>query len=796
LVTPAYTASLVLSPVVVIALVVFLRRGRLGLAMRVSAANPDTARMSGILTGRMSAVAWGISGAMAAFTVILVLPTQGFSGVEFLGPDLLLRALACAVIARMVSLPIALVSGICLGVLQQLLLANYPSGGQLDMVLFVVIILALLLQPAQHGRAEDKGSWAAVQGFSPLPRSYRKVWTIRSLGWAIAAAALIFAFVFPELGSNAHATTFSLIAVFAIIGLSLTLLTGLGGQLSLGQFAIAGVGAAMCYKLMNNGVPFVAATALAAATAAAVSLALGLPALRIKGLMLAVATLGFALAAEDWLFAQSWVFGTGVLSRTPAIGHFQFVNERRLYLIALATLIVALWLARNVWNGGVGRRLRAVRDNEDAARAFTIPATAVKLQTFVLGGVLAGLGGAIYGILLTQQSAGVYDVTFSINVAAVAVVGGLGVLVGPILGGLYIIGVPNWVPLDNAGLAATAAAWLFLLMQFPGGIGQALSRARDRLVDFLARRAGLDPATERAATPGGGLYAPSSGLVLPAPPERRVAAGGMILAGTGLTKRFGGLIAVNEVDIEVRAGETLGLIGPNGAGKTTLFEILGGFTRPDSGTIIFEGRNITRVPPERRAEMGLIRSFQDAAMFPTLTVREAVMVALERSHPTKFVPAVLGLGGRADRRKTAQAEDLLAVLGLFSFADTPILALSTGTRRITELACLIALEPALMLLDEPTSGIAQREAEALGEVLRDIKAQLDLTIVIIEHDIPLVMGLADRVVAMESGRVISVGTPAEVQSNAQVIASYLGGDLRAIERSDRITVATESPQLR
>ncbi len=373
----------------------------------------------------------------------------------------------------------------------------------------------------------------------------------------------------------------------------------------------------------------------------------------------------------------------------------------------------------------------------------------------------------------------------SVTTAAAAVIGGLGILAGPILGALYLIGLPHWVPLDNAETLASGVGWVFLLVQLPGGVGQGLAPIRDRIVDTLARRAGLDPVAERSITPGGGVDAAVGLAVAAKSGVRAQREGEAVLVAKQLTKRFGGLTAVDAVDLEVRSGEILGLIGPNGAGKTTLFELLGGFTRQDRGTVHFEGKDVSRTRPEERARLGLIRSFQDAALFPTMTVHESVMLAMEGVDRTKVIPSVLGLGGRADRRKAAQADELLATMGLSSYRDMRILALSTGTRRITEIACLIAVQPSLLLLDEPTSGIAQRETEALGEVIRNVRRQMGLTLVVIEHDIPLIMGLAERIVAMEAGRVIAVGTPAEIQRDPRVIAAYLGTDTAAIERSAR-----------
>jgi ABC-type branched-subunit amino acid transport system ATPase component len=188
--------------------------------------------------------------------------------------------------------------------------------------------------------------------------------------------------------------------------------------------------------------------------------------------------------------------------------------------------------------------------------------------------------------------------------------------------------------------------------------------------------------------------------------------------------------------------------------------------------------------PEARADLGLIRSFQDAALFPTLTVLDTARLAFERVAPTSFFSAAIGLRG-AERDKDRMARALVGTMGLDRYRHTPIQELSTGTRRITELACLLALQPKLLLLDEPSSGVAQRETEALGRLLRELHRELGLTMLIIEHDIPLIMGLSDRVVAMDAGKVISLGTPDEVRADPLVVASYLGGSIDAIHRSGR-----------
>jgi ABC-type branched-subunit amino acid transport system ATPase component len=251
---------------------------------------------------------------------------------------------------------------------------------------------------------------------------------------------------------------------------------------------------------------------------------------------------------------------------------------------------------------------------------------------------------------------------------------------------------------------------------------------------------------------------------------------------------FGGRVAVDRLDLDVAMGELVGLIGTNGAGKTTAMNAVSGFVTA-RGRIELGGVPIEALSPHRRHRLGLARSFQAATLFPGLTVRESVMVALEARERSGFVPSLFGLppSPRAERLKRSEAAEIIDFLGLGRFADRACADLSTGTRRIVDLGHLLASEASVLLLDEPTGGVAQREAEAFGPLILRVRDELGAAVLLIEHDMPLVMSISDRVYCLEVGKVISCGTPAEVRNDPLVIASYLGVDERAIARSGSAT---------
>ena len=412
------------------------------------------------------------------------------------------------------------------------------------------------------------------------------------MGPVIAVVSLAAAAVLPIFVNNNTAIRVIGIFGFAMIGLSVGIITGLGGQLTLGQFAFAGIGAVVSYEVSKRTGNFPLALLYAGLAAGLVSLLIGLPALRIRGLFLAVTTLGFALVTAAWLLQQSWVLGDGVDPGRPIVLGHPLDTGRTYYEFSLAILVILFLLARNVRRTGLGRLLVAVRDNEDNARAFTVPARRVKLQAFLLAGFVAGVGGAAYGHAYSRIGPGSFPTQASVDVVVMTVIGGVGLLAGPILGALFVIGVPTFLPLDSAGIAATKLGLLFIILYFPGGLAQILLPLRDRLVTRLA---GPDP--DAAAEPESPAVARGVLTRTPAVPSGRVVANtprrGPLLEAIELSKRFGGVAAVDAASLVVGRGETVGLIGPNGAGKTTLFEMLGGFTRPDAGRVLFAGDDVT-----------------------------------------------------------------------------------------------------------------------------------------------------------------------------------------------------------
>lgn len=800
---------LIVVPVLIALLGLFMTRTRFGLAVRASADNPDTARVYGTSPRRVSTIVWTIAGAFSATTAILTAPLQGLQAAQvddtgnLLVEELLLKVLVVSLLARMRSLPGVLWAGLAVGLVENIVRTNVESTNQsIVNVWFLVTVLVVVLWFIREGKQDG---WSLSPPSRPIPERLRTIWWVRNLnrigfGFLFAGLALIPVFV----TTSAGILIWTEMLLFAMVALSLSILTGWGGQLSLGQFAFVGLGALSTLAFTKGHdipVPFDLFDAsvelpwglavIAAVTLGVVAAVLvGLPALRVRGLFLAVTTLAFAVAASSWLFTQDFFTG-GTTAPRPArppsfLGMDFSASRRSLYLLCLVALMLTAWLAGRIRSSGLGRTLIAVRDNEDMAAASTVSPARAKLTAFAVAGGISALAGSLFVIVQPSLSpAQQFAPAASVRVVVMAIIGGLGSIAGPILGSMWIIGIPELTPERLRALQQLLTSnlgLLVLLMYFPGGLLQIAHNMRGGVLAIAERR---------YAARDGDAGPPAVDRVVPtATRERAPVPDGPALAVHGLTVRFGGNIAVDDVSVHVDHGELVGLIGTNGAGKSTLLNAVSGFV-PSEGRVEVLGRDVSTKSAPARHRLGLGRGFQAARLYPELTVREALMVALEARQKSLIVPSMTGLppSPRHERVKRAEADEIIDYLGLGRYADQVIGALSTGTRRIVELGSLLAVDARVLLLDEPTGGVAQRETEAFGPLIKQIQSELQASVVVIEHDMPLVMSISDRVYCLESGAVIAEGSPDEVRNNPLVVASYLGTDERAIQRSG--TAATD-----
>ncbi|MDQ1382337.1 MAG: hypothetical protein QOJ71_3056, partial [Actinomycetota bacterium] len=676
--------------------------------------------------------------------------------------------------------------------------------------------------------------------------------------------ALVVAIIAPfVITQSSHQQAYALILATAIVAVSVTVLTGWAGQLSLGQAAFAGLGALSAGSLirgvtLNIGwrsnrlaaggvrpfpmaaglalvalaavaisialaryrrtrvraiaggaaalcivagavvfpaaidrtgtvhrVPFVLAVIAGAAIASVVAAAVGVGALRVRGLLLAISTMAFAIAAEVYIFPRPILVGlegttTGEVARGK-IGPVDLtVHNRAYYFFALGTLVVVLLLIGHLRRTGIGRAIVGVRENESGAAAFTVSPTRTKLTAFAVSGFLAGLGGAV--LAGTVQTFSYHDAFFrvqdSLSIVALTVIGGLGSLAGAVMGAIWVIGLPLfWPKNQTVPLLTSSLGLLIVLLYIPGGFTQLGYGLRGVILRWLEKRL-----PERAVK---SVTAPPVSLSARAVGAAPTNDDGSVVRTVALSVEFGGIVAVDAVDFHAMPGEVIGLIGTNGAGKSTLLNAIGGYV-PSRGQVELLGTDVSRQLPHMRARAGLGRTFQAATLFPELTVRETVQLALEARGRTSFWGSLLfaPTSISKERTKRSEAAELIDFLGLGRYADRFIAELSTGTRRIVELTSMLAVRPRVVCLDEPTAGVAQREAEAFGPLIKRIQRELDATLVVVEHDMPLIMAISDRIYCLEAGAIIAHGTPETVRSDALVVASYLGTDDRAIQRSN------------
>ena len=773
---------LAIIPVTILGLAAFLTRTRWGLAIRASADNQDAARLAGMSPRRISLTVWALAGGLSALTFILNAPIRGtVSGIvqEGLGPSLLLRAMAAALVGRFVSLPMTLVGGVALGIVESQAFINVDPG-TVDAIVFVIVAVLVLVRM----RSTDDGEAVTRTSAAPPIATWvssrtRRVVTLLTIAGVIALPMIV--------TSPSQQVLYARVALYAIIAVSVVVVTGWSGQLSLCQFAFVGVGAVVTYALTARGMSYGWACVYAIGAGVLAAIFVGLPALRVRGLFLAVTTLGFAVAAKGWLLPHERLFGESAVAFIPrgSWGPFDFASQRTFFYLVVVVLGIVVLVAGRIRATGVGRSILAVRENERSAEAMTISSVRAKLTAFAISGGIAALAGGLLAGLETQFRAEDFIASESLRVVAIAIIGGVGSIAGALVGAVFVLGLPALIgETETVRLLTGGVGLLAVLMIEPGGMLELFRKA----AAGLAGRLGLEPhlaitsasASTVAAEADADVDVPVVVSTEQAEPESAPESAPdaeTVLTVDGVTVRFGGLVAVHDVSLEAHRGEVVGLIGTNGAGKSTLLNAINGFVRNSEGTITFDGVDLGPLPPYERSRLGIGRVFQDARLYPDLTPREAIAIALEATERSELVPSALWLppARDAERTKRARTSELVELFELTAIADRQISELSTGARRVVEIACLLAVDARMLLLDEPMAGVAHHETQRFVSLILNAQRELGATILIIEHDMSVIMSMSDRLYCMAAGEVIAEGSPEFVRSHRSVVASYLGG---------------------
>ena len=567
-------------------------------------------------------------------------------------------------------------------------------------------------------------------------------------------------------------------ASFAIAGLSLNVLTGYAGQISLGQYAFVGVGAfttGIVTGVNDLRLPWLAALAISAVTGAVVAFVVGLPALRLRGLYLAVVTIGVAYAAYQSLFRITAIGGgsAGKTAPRPYVGSHAIATNAGFLAIALVVLVVVWQVDVNLSRSRVGRSFQAVKADESVAASFGIDVARTKLLAFTLSGAMAGVAGAILATAYGTISSGDFLYERSLLLVVVVVLGGLGSRPGVVAAAFFAFLLPDvLIGIFGAGLRGwdlviNGVLLMFTISRHPTGLAGAVREAHE---DRLRKKGGLPPLPPTRPS------LPSLGRMSAAPVPRTTRRGVPVLEVSDISVRFGGLQAVDGAGLRVDRGTIVGLMGPNGAGKTTLFNAITGALTPDAGRITFLGEDISALPAHVRSARGMGRTFQLIGLAKQLSVYENLLMAQHLGAPYSLGSALTGVGAvrPLERELRKRADETLDGLGFGRFRDTVVGRLSHGQQRIVEIGCCLITSPELVMLDEPSAGMSPAAAEDLAATLLDVRDQLGRTVLLIEHNIPLVLGTADELYVMDAGKVLANGEPIEVVQRPEVVTAYLG----------------------
>ncbi|MGS1117026.1 branched-chain amino acid ABC transporter ATP-binding protein/permease [Castellaniella sp. UC4442_H9] len=565
-------------------------------------------------------------------------------------------------------------------------------------------------------------------------------------------------------------TQMNYIGLYSLVVLGLLLLTGVGGLTSFGQSAFVGLGA-YCTAWLTTAVgvsPWFGLVAGLLLTCL-VAYVLGAITLRLSGHYLPLCTLAWCLALF-YLYGNLDFLGRydGIASISPiTLGGWSLGASDRMYMLIWLILLLALWGTHNLLDSRAGRAIRALRSGA-MAESFGVDLRHYKVVIFVYAALLGGVSGWLYAHMQRAVSPSPFGLGYGIEYLFMAVVGGSGSVWGAVVGTATILIVKDQLQNVLPGLIGTSAnlellafgVLMILVLQFArDGLWPVLARGWERVVGTdRPRRAAAAPAVGAAELPRRAL-----------PPM-----GDVVLQVQDVRKEFGGLVAVNDISFELRAGEIMGLIGPNGAGKSTTFNLITGVQPLTAGSVRFMGTRIDGRPARQIARMGIARSFQHVQLLPDMSVLENAMLGAHLRERAGVVAAALRLDRVGEAALRREAARQLERVGLTDVMDQPAGSLPLGRQRIVEIARALCCDPILLLLDEPAAGLRYQEKQALATVLDQLRCE-GMSLLLVEHDMDFVMRLTDHLLVMDFGTRLAEGVPADIQANPAVLEAYLGG---------------------
>jgi branched-chain amino acid transport system permease protein len=749
--------------VIVVCVTWFFGRTRTGIAIRGAAEAPERATLAGIRVRRLSTFTWVISAGLSGFAALLSTPIVGVNIGSIAGPSALVIPLAAAVLAGMDSLPRALIAAIGVTSVQQVVYWSHPRSAVIDVLIFGIVAVGLALQRGSSIRegGDFAGSAASVEP-RRLSAEERRHPAIRVIGAAllVVVAGLVLVAI-PVFGSTSNIGLAANVVIYCVIVLSALVLTGWSGQVSLGQFALVGVGAATVSALLveTNG-DFFLEFLIGGLAAAAVAVGIGAFTRRATGIFLGVATLAAATAFSSYFFNPTIfeLWTPSAVGRPELLGRFSIDSPVPFYFFCLAALVVVTLLVVAFRRSYVGRTVLAVRENERAAAANAIHVARTRLFAFGFSGFIAGLAGGLYALSLRGFGYQTFNASESLQVFLLVVIGGLGSVWGALAGAIYGQGVFYFTS-GAAELLGTGVGLLVVVLVFPGGFAQVGYGLRDRLVNmFVPRRA--PEAADLADTGETAVTAPADATSRDAVPALR---------WTGVESGYGTIPVLFGASGSVYADDTVAIVGVNGVGKTTLLKTLAGVVPATAGSIELFGEDVTALSPEARVARGLVLVIGGAGVFRLLTVDENL--ALAAWTRTDGADAVA-----ATRERVQQLFPILE-----QRKDTRVELLSGGEQQMLTLAMGLMAAPKVLLVDELSLGLAPVVVDRIVAVLNELRRD-GLVIVPVEQSLANAARLADRIATMARGRIVSTEQASRAAAPRSLVRGRLTRDSGPHER--------------